>query len=233
MTRASQILAVKNLVFQWPGSKAFGFTISDFSIQAGESVLILGESGSGKSTLLSLICGILAASQGSIHINETNLSLLASAARDRFRAEKIGIIFQQFNLLPYATVKDNIILPLRFASERRKRVPNESAETQRLCAALNLPIDTLKKTAGQLSVGQQQRVAIARALIGRPPLIVADEPTSALDSRSQDAFLSLLFEQCYGSGSALLMVSHDERLHSKFQRVLYFSQLAATNDVTI
>lgn len=194
----------------------------------GESVLLLGASGSGKSTLLSLVCGIVAAERGRVIVDGTDLGSLRAGARDRFRAERIGVIFQQFNLLPYARVADNILLPLRFAPERRARAGDAAREATRLCAALDLPVDVLATQAGRLSVGQQQRVAVARALIGSPPLIVADEPTSALDAATQDTFLSLLFDQATKAGSSLLMVSHDERLGARFNRVIRLEEIVTT-----
>ena len=194
----------------------------------GESVLLLGESGSGKSTLLSLICGIVTPESGRVAVGGTDLSAMRAGARDRFRAEAIGVIFQQFNLLPYASVSDNIRLPLRFAPERRKRAGDAGAEAARLCGALGLPDGVLGSAAGRLSVGQQQRVAVARALIGRPPLIVADEPTSALDAATQDSFLGLLFDQIHETDASLLMVSHDARLGDRFDRVVHLADILQT-----
>ena len=194
-------------------------------------MLLLGASGSGKSTLLSLICGIAAAQQGRIAVGGTDLATLSAAARDRLRAERIGIIFQQFNLLPYMTPLDNILLPLRFAPERRRRRAGDArAAAMRLATALGLPSTQVTHAAsGALSVGQQQRVAVARALIGAPPLIVADEPTSSLDAGSQAAFLDLLFAQCAEAGSTLLMVSHDDRLAQRFDRSVALSDIAAVH----
>lgn len=188
-------------------------------------MLLLGESGSGKSTLLSLICGTVAADAGRIAVAGTDLRGLSGPARDRLRAEKIGVIFQQFNLLPFGSVLDNILLPLRFAPARRRRAGDAASQAQALCQALRLPDEVLQARAGTLSVGQQQRVAVARALIGAPPLVVADEPTSALDATSQEAFLDLLFDQTRESGAALLMVSHDPRLASRFDRVVELRDL--------
>jgi len=224
-------LALRDVAFAWPGAGrgrgGFGLRCPDFSLAQGESVLLLGASGSGKSTLLSLICGIVAADAGVVAVAGTDLRGLSAGARDRFRAERIGVIFQQFNLLPYASVSDNIQLPLRFAPERRARAGDGAAEVRRLCAALGLPADAPEIPAGRLSVGQQQRVAVARALIGRPGLIVADEPTSALDAAAQDAFLGLLFGQAEAAGSSLLMVSHDPRLGKRFDRVVRIEDIAA------
>lgn len=211
---AEPAVALTDVTFAWPGRGGFSLACPSFTVDQGESVLLLGASGSGKSTFLSLVCGIVAADKGNVVVDGTDLGALRSGARDRFRAERIGVIFQQFNLLPYARVADNILLPLRFAPERRARAGDARDEAARLCAALGLPGDVLATQAGRLSVGQQQRVAVARALIGAPPLIVADEPTSALDAGTQDSFLSLLFGQADKLGSSLLMVSHDERLGS-------------------
>lgn len=222
-------LTLRDVCFRWPGRASFGLSVPDFRMAQGESVLLLGESGSGKSTLLSLICGIVTAEVGQVTVGGTDLATLRAGARDRFRAERIGVIFQQFNLLPYASVSDNILLPLRFAPERRKRAAPDDPAT--LCAALGLPGGITEAKAGRLSVGQQQRVAVARALIGQPPLIVADEPTSALDAHTQDSFLSLLFDRIAATGSSLLMVSHDERLGGRFDRVVRLSDIIRTEEV--
>ena len=196
------------------------------SLAAGETLLLLGESGSGKSTLLSLVCGTIAPQTGRIRVAGTDLTALSGAARDQFRAEQIGVIFQQFNLLPFGSVADNICLPLRFAPERRRRAGNASIEVATLLAALNLPLGIRTDRARNLSVGQQQRVAVARALIGQPPLIVADEPTSALDADTQAAFLDLLFAQIEANGQSLLMVSHDSRLKDRFDSAVRMEDIA-------
>jgi putative ABC transport system ATP-binding protein len=188
--------------------------------------LLLGESGSGKSTLLSLICGTIIAQSGVVSVAGNNIASLSAGKRDRFRAETIGLIFQQFNLLPFASVQDNILLPLQFAPMRRKRVTGLVAEAERLCSALGLPSDIMTVRAGALSVGQQQRVAAARALIGTPQLIIADEPTSSLDAATQATFLQLLFAQSRAHDTTLLMVSHDARLSSQFDRVIQMADIA-------
>lgn len=218
-------LALHQVAFNWPGSKSFTLAIEAFSLHAGERVLLLGPSGSGKSTLLSLLCGVVNPDSGSVEVAGENITSMSAAKRDRFRAEHIGVIFQQFNLLPYGTVADNVLLPLAFAPKRRQQVGDGMAEAKRLCQALQLPEDVLSASAGELSVGQQQRVAVARALIGQPEVIIADEPTSALDSDSQQAFMELLFDQVKASASSLLMVSHDASLASKFDRVVRIDEL--------
>jgi len=219
------IIALKNVAFRWPGRDGFGFSIPDFTVQPREAVLLLGESGSGKSTLLSLICGTVLAQTGTVQVAGQEVRALAKGARDRFRAEQIGMVFQQFNLLPFGSVLDNITLPLRFAPERRKRCGDAPENAAALCQALGLPEGILRAKAATLSVGQQQRVAVARALIGAPPILIADEPTSALDETRQAQFLDLLFAQVQAQGSSLLMVSHDPRMGQRFDRVLKMEDL--------
>lgn len=208
------------VAFHWPGRGAFGLSIPSLTVAPGETVLLLGDSGSGKSTLLSLICGTVVAQSGTVAVAGTDLAGLSGAGRDRHRADHVGVIFQQFNLLPFGTVQDNILLPLRFARNRRQRCPDPRKTAAQLCAALGLPDGVLVQRAASLSVGQQQRVAVARALIGQPPILVADEPTSALDETSQAQFLDLLFGQVAAQGSTLVMVSHDPRMAPRFDRVL-------------
>ena len=212
-------LSLRDVQFVWPGKDAFALHCPAFDAARGETILLLGESGSGKSTLLSLICGIVPPAHGQIMVDGTDIAILSAGARDRFRATHIGVIFQQFNLLPYAQVLDNILLPLRFAPDRRARAGDPVAAATQLCRALGLGEGIIHRKASTLSVGQQQRIAVARALIGAPPLIIADEPTSALDASARDAFLDLLFNQVRQAGSTLLMVSHDRRLASRFDRV--------------
>lgn len=220
-------LNLSDVEYAWGGASSFQLRLPAFEMAAGEMALLLGASGSGKSTLLSLVCGIIAPDRGRVEIGGVDLGALSRRRRDRLRAEQIGVVFQQFNLLPYATPLDNILLPLRFAPARRKRLHDARAEALRLSGALGLEASLIETgRAGALSVGQQQRVAVARALIGAPSLIVADEPTSALDAGAQAAFLDLLFEQARAAGSTLLMVSHDDRLAARFDRAVALDDIA-------
>ena len=223
---AKPVLKLRKVLFRWQGRSSFSLSLADLTVSYGEKLLLLGASGTGKSTLLSVISGTLLPDQGSVEIAKTEITNLSASARDRFRAEQLGVIFQQFNLLPFGSVADNILLPLRFAPIRRNRVKDAKSEVARLCAALGLPVDIGREKASSLSVGQQQRVAVARALIGHPPLIIADEPTSALDINSQDAFLDLLFTQAQTQGTSVVMVSHDERLGPRFDRILHMEDIA-------
>lgn len=198
-------------------------------MRKGEKLLLVGPSGSGKSTLLSLLCGIVAPQQGKISVLGEDIADMRSSDRDRFRAEHFGIIFQMFNLLPYGSVIDNVMLPLSFAAGRSTRAcakTSREQEAARLLSRLGLDEDIqTRKSAAHLSVGQQQRVAAARALIGRPEIIVADEPTSALDRNRQTGFLDLLFEEVALTGATLIMVSHDETLAEPFDRVLPLAEV--------
>lgn len=225
-----QALCVDKVDFRWPGPHGFEIALDRLTIEPGERTLLLGPSGAGKSTLLSLICGIVVPQSGAINVLGENITAMSATDRDQFRAEHYGVIFQMFNLLPYATAVDNVLLPLSFAPERHKQAIKQrpaKEEAVRLLAALGVhgPLAT-KGIAARLSVGQQQRVAAARALIGAPELIVADEPTSALDKRTQDIFLDLLFGQVEEVGATLIVVSHDEGLVPRFDRALHLSDLA-------
>jgi putative ABC transport system ATP-binding protein len=227
---ASDVVRLGDVRFAWPGRAAFALAIKAFALSARERVLLIGPSGSGKSTFLSLMCGILTPQSGRIEILGADLTRLGAAARDGFRAEHFGIVFQMFNLLPYASVIDNVLLPLSFAPGRRRRATAKASaaeEAERLLARLGLQADLIHgRSAANLSVGQQQRVAAARALIGSPEIVVADEPTSALDRDRQGAFLALLFAEVAAAGAALIMVSHDESLAPRFDRVLRLADIA-------
>src|SRR5262245_136855 len=224
------VIRMPGVRFAWPGRDAFSLAIDTFSLPAAKRILLIGPSGSGKSTFLSLICGILSAQVGEIEVLGTDITKLPASARDGFRAEHFGIIFQIFNLLPYGTVIDNVLLPLSFAPRRRTRATasgKAEQEAVRLLTRLGLePRLTRGPAAASLSVGQQQRVAAARALIGSPELIVADEPTSALDRNRQAAFLELLFTQVTEAGATLIMVSHDETLAGRFDEVMRLDTIA-------
>lgn len=229
---ASAVAALTDVRYRWPGRRGFKLQIDDFAVARQERVLLLGPSGSGKTTLLSLITGVIQPDQGRVEILGQDLGKMAGSARDRFRAEHFGIIFQMFNLLPYGEVADNILLPLSFAPGRAKRVATPGAaraghlaEARRLTDALGLPDDILTSAVADLSVGQQQRVAVARALIGQPEIIIADEPTSALDADTRGRFVDVLFEQVAVADAALMMVSHDESFAPLFDRTVRVQDL--------
>lgn len=211
------LLELDRLRFAWPAQPPC-LDIEHFELTAGEQVFLHGPSGSGKSTLLNLLAGVLTPQAGRLTLLGHDLTLLSGPARDRLRADHMGIIFQQFNLIPYLSVLDNVLLPCRFSRRRRERAGDAHEAAARLLRHLDLDAALWHRTATALSVGQQQRVAAARALIGRPELIIADEPTSSLDTQRQAAFLDLLLDECTQVGAALLFVSHDHRLAGRFTR---------------
>lgn len=228
--RSSAIVQMENVEFAWRVDAKPVLAIRDFSIPRGEHVFLQGPSGSGKTTLLSLIAAVLSPQKGEIVIDDQPLASLRRSQRDQFRVDRIGLVFQQFNLLPFLSVADNVQLSCRFSSDRKQRACQDGRtldqETDRLLSAMHLsPDDIRHRTTAQLSVGQQQRVAVARALIGQPPLIIADEPTSSLDSDSRQAFLDLLFSEVNSAGSTLLFVSHDSTLANSFDRCIDLTEI--------
>jgi len=217
---------IRALDFSWPGQPSL-LLIDQLRIARGERTFLYGPSGSGKSTLLSLIGGVLAPRSGSVRVLDTELQALRPSARDRYRGDHIGFIFQMFNLVPYLSVLANVLLPLRFSSPRGKGLTSPGAEQEagRLLQSLGLGIELANRPATALSIGQQQRVAAARALIGRPALVIADEPTSALDSDTRAGFLDLLMTECQAAGTTLLFVSHDLSLATLFDRSVALREL--------
>ena len=195
----------------------------DLTLQRGEFAALIGPSGSGKSTLLNLIGGVLLPARGSVSLLGQPLGELSASQRDAFRADHLGFIFQQFNLIPYLSVLDNVLLPCRVSARRASRVSEPEAEARRLLAGLDLDPALLSRPAAELSVGQQQRVAAARALIGQPEILIADEPTSALDAERQATFVELLLSEAKRAGSAVVFVSHDLRLATHFDQSLTLS----------
>lgn len=210
----SSAIHLHDLRFHWPGQKHPTLNIADWRVAAGEHLFLYGPSGSGKSTLLNLLAGILVPQQGSVTVLQTDLAQLGGRARDRFRARHIGLVFQQFNLLPYLDVETNV----RLAAEFNRQPPDSRQRARTLLERLQLPASLYTRKASELSVGQQQRVAVARALINQPPLIIADEPTSALDSDSRDAFIHLLLDCAAQQASTVIFVSHDRTLAPYFSR---------------
>ena len=226
------VLDLQALRYRWPGASADTLVLDSLRLAPGDKVFLRGPSGCGKSTLLSLAAGVLLPQAGQVRLLGQDWAGLRSGARDRWRADHLGYIFQQFNLLPYLSVLDNVRLPLRFSRRRATRSAANGADSaEMLLERSGLSAGLWRQPAGALSVGQQQRVAAARALIGAPELVVADEPTSALDEDLRESFMALLLERCNATRSALLFVSHDLRLAARFDRVIDLPSLnrAATD----
>jgi putative ABC transport system ATP-binding protein len=230
------VIDIQDLAFRWRADGPTVLSIDSLRVEAGEHLFIEGPSGSGKSTLLSLLAGVVCAQVGSVRVLDQELSRLGSAERDHFRADHIGYIFQMFNLIPYLSVIDNVVLPCRFSRRRRDqalaRGRSLEAEARRLLGHLDLDDpELLGRAVTTLSVGQQQRVAAARALMGAPELLIADEPTSSLDADRRESFIRLLFQECRESGSTLVFVSHDASLEPLFDRTVRLAQPDAATPV--
>ena len=226
---ALAVIEVHDLRFAWPGAVGDCVAIDRLSVARGSTLFLYGPSGGGKSTLLGLLAGVLLPREGSVSLMGTAWPQLSGARRDAFRADHVGYIFQQFNLLPYLSVRDNVLLPCRFSALRRERAAqggrSPDQQAQHLLEQVGLSQDLWARPASQLSVGQQQRVAAARALIGRPEVVIADEPTSALDAALRNSFMDLLLGVCNEAGSTLVFVSHDERLSSRFDATLSLADI--------
>jgi putative ABC transport system ATP-binding protein len=214
------VIRIDQLRFAWPNQRIDCLAIDRLELRAGAALFLHGPSGSGKSTLLGLIAGVLAARAGIVELLGVDWASLAASRRDARRADHVGYVFQQFNLLAYLDPIDNVLLPCRFSARRRARAADQAgtprAAARSLLQRVGLPQTTWGRPAGMLSVGQQQRVAAARALIGSPEVLIADEPTSALDAALRDSFMALLLGECRAAGSTLVFVSHDERLAAPF-----------------
>jgi len=178
----------------------------NLDIKSGESLAIVGVSGSGKSTLLGLLAGLDVASGGDVVIDGVALSTLDEDARAALRAQKVGFVFQSFQLLPALNALENVMLPLELAG-----VANASARAEEYLARVGLEY-RLTHYPSQLSGGEQQRVAIARAFASRPRILFADEPTGNLDTATGDTIIDLLFELNRSEGTTLILVTHDNRL---------------------
>ena len=215
------LLRIDQLRFRWPSAHADCLNIQALELQPREAVFLRGPSGCGKSSLLSLVAGVLTANAGSVHLLGHDMGALSATRRDRLRADHVGYVFQQFNLLPYLSVLDNVLLPCRFSTRRMARAGGAAQAVRAaelLLSRMGLNAAFWQRPATELSVGQQQRVAAARALMGQPELVIADEPTSALDETLRASFMRVFLDACADAGSALLFVSHDARLAPLFQR---------------
>lgn len=221
-------IEVKNVSFEYPEQpNKTVLNIPSWSIEKGDHTFVHGPSGGGKSTLLGLLSGLLVPRRGEVNILGQSLEQLTGRQRDRFRANHIGYVFQQFNLIPYLNAIENTFLASHF-SHRKPTVLDD--DVKQILTHLNIPEDDWYRPARSLSIGQQQRVAIARALINKPQLLIADEPTSSLDTVNRDAFMKLLMSIIKENKMTLLFVSHDLSLSSYFGRVEALSDINRLGD---
>lgn len=193
--------------------------VPNFSVAAGEQMVLVGRSGSGKTTLLHLIAGIARPDSGVIRIDGHDITRLHEAGRDRFRADKIGYVFQTFNLLPGFTALENVLLGMTFASGRTK-----PERAKQLLDRVGLG-HRLHHRPAQLSVGEQQRVAVARSLANKPKLLLADEPTANVDTRHQQQVVDLLRLTCSEENVAMVLVTHSPEVAQQFDRVENLEQI--------
>ena len=204
---------VKKAYAEPDGSRLPILDVPRFAVEAGEQMVLVGRSGSGKTTLLQVIAGISRADSGRIVVDGVNVESLSEAARDRFRAAKMGYVFQTFNLLTGFNALENVLLGMTFARGRR-----DVNRCRQLLQRVGLGHRQTHRPH-QLSVGEQQRVAVARALANRPRLLLADEPTANVDRGNQKHIIDLIRETCLEENVALVLVTHSEDVAGQFDRV--------------
>jgi putative ABC transport system ATP-binding protein len=211
--RGSRVQAVSN---ELSGERVDIIDVPGFVLAAGEQAALEGSSGSGKSTLLHVISGIMRPDSGRVEVAGTDITRLPEGRRDRLRADTLGLVFQQFNLLPGFTALENVLVAMSFGSG-----PPDRARATALLEAVGLSHRLHHKPA-ELSIGQQQRVAVARAIINNPNLLLADEPTGALDSRTTKEVLDLFDELHREQGMTILLVTHEHDVAARAERIVHF-----------
>ncbi len=219
------MIQASTLTYSYP-TGGFSLRVPDLSVGRGEAVAIIGPSGSGKTTLLNIIAGILRPDGGSMIVADTDLATADDSTARNFRAEQIGLIFQEFELLEYLTVLDNILLPYRISPQLQLSVAIRSRAA--MLAAQTGIDDKLDRFPAQLSQGERQRAAVCRALISKPKLLLADEPTGNLDPENKITVLDLLLEMAREHNATLVTVTHDHELVARFDRVINFAELTHT-----
>ena len=221
------MIEISDLYFNYPKSD-FQLLIDSLTFNKGVTHALIGPSGSGKTTLLNLIAGISIPQKGSIDYNETKISQLSESERRAYRISKIGFVFQDFKLINYLTVFENIMLPYRI-NARLKVDPEIKNRIETLSEYAGIS-KYLSKYPKRLSQGERQRVAICRALVTQPELILADEPTGNLDPKNKKNILDLLFKYCKEEETTLITVTHDHELLPDFDEVIDFSKLLIEDD---
>jgi len=213
------MIQLKDIYFQYPQSD-FNLNIENLSFADGSKTAVIGPSGFGKTTMLNLIAGILLPENGEVNIEDTLVNKLADKQRRNFRIQNIGFVFQDFRLVPYLNVLDNILLPFRINSALK---PGSESSAQAKQLADELGIGKLnKKYPAKLSHGERQRVAIARALINKPKVILADEPTGNLDPVNKNHIKNILFDAVEKHGATLITVTHDHEMLDGFDNMIDF-----------
>ena len=224
-------LEINDLVFKWENKEDFKLRIKKLEVENKKKIFIFGKSGSGKSTLLNLISGILSPLRGTLNINSVEINKLSQKRKDEFRANNIGVIFQQFNILDYMSPLHNILLPCFFTNFKKHDKVYFYNRAFDLAQKIDINKNILlQNNSKNLSVGQKQRIAILRAVINKPFLILADEATSALDDKNKKDFINLLMNLCDEEKVTLLMVSHDTSLKSNFDNFINLEKILSRNE---
>ena len=215
------MISISDLRFRY-SQGGFALHVPELEVESGERVAVIGPSGSGKTTLLNLIAGIRLPQSGRVVTKQVDVSDLADSARRDFRIRNIGLVFQEFELLEYLNVLDNILLAYRINAslELNREVRQRAVE---LAEMMGIG-DKANRNVRRLSQGEKQRVAVCRALLAEPPLLLADEPTGNLDPTNKDRVLDILIEYAESKGSTLVTVTHDHDLLSRFERIIDFKQ---------
>ena len=226
---SKNLISINNLDYSISKNAKFRLKIKKFELNKSDSILIYGDSGTGKSTFLNLVSGALSPKKGKINVLGTEITKTSSSQKDVIRGDHFGIVFQTFNLLPYLSVKNNILLGKAYSKKKELKSNNEEVKILMDKLALNYE-SLIERKAYELSIGQQQRVAVARALIGKPEIILADEPTSALDKNNQKEFINLLFKSLDDNEQGLIMVTHDNKLSEKFKTVKNINEICEINN---
>jgi putative ABC transport system ATP-binding protein len=220
------MIAIEQLRFRYPQGE-FALRVPELRVDEGERVAIIGPSGSGKTTLLNLIAGICTPLAGKVITLGTDMGTLEEARRRAFRIRHIGLVFQEFELLEYLNVLDNVLLPFRI---HRSLELSRAVRDRAVALATEFGIGRyLDRFVDQLSQGERQRVSVCRALVVEPALILADEPTGNLDPVNKDRVLDVLLEYTTRKGSTLITVTHDHDLLPRFERVVDFKQFIDTS----
>ncbi len=221
------MIEIDNLKFTY-GQGVFCLYVPQLEITAGQRTVVIGPSGSGKTTLLHLMAGILSPDRGSVRVDGQDLTSQSDVARRNFRVRRVGMVFQQFELLEYLSVLENMLLPYRI---NRTLTLDPAVRENVHALAENVGISTLlQRYPDQLSQGERQRVAVCRALVTQPSIILADEPTGNLDPRTGDTIVRLILDQAEATGATVLMVTHDHSLLDRFDRVIDFETLMSVSD---
>lgn len=221
------MIEIENLAFEY-GRCGFRLRVPELRISRGQRVAFIGPSGAGKTTLIYLIAGILTPDSGSIRADGVDLTRQGNRQRRNFRISRVGFVFQEFELLEYLSVKDNILLPY-YLNSTLQLTPGVRQTADSLAQSMNLG-DKLRRFPKTLSQGERQRVAICRALIASPDLLIADEPTGNLDPATAQTILALLLEQVEQRGATLLMVTHNHALLDSFDRVVDIGDFASGDE---